>query len=105
MPFWTNRFLNWNTNDANGPGTLGKDVEARPYVGGRPAGLWSLCKQTGDATCKDQFCGEQGSDVVRGVQVPASVLFTDPSQFKLANCSVQRDMTGGLYSDALYCNG
>ena len=43
LPFWSDRFLNWNKNDANGPGTTGKDFEARPYFDGRPSSLWLLC--------------------------------------------------------------
>ena len=54
--FWDNRYLNWNTNDSNGPGNLGKNVEMLPYFRGRPAGLWSLCEQTTDSSCVGQFC-------------------------------------------------
>ena len=94
-----------NTNDVNGPGTLGKDIKARPYFSVRPVGLWLLCEHTSDAACEDQFCGEQGSAVVRGAQVLASTLSADPSRFKFVDFSAQREMTSGLYSNALYCNG
>ena len=104
-PYWDDRLLSWNTNDSNGPGNLGEKVEMRPYFGGKPAGLWSLCEQITDSSCEDQFCGEQGSAEIRGAQVPARITFADPSYFDYSNCTNQQEMTNRLYDKALYCNG
>ncbi|KAL7555017.1 hypothetical protein ACHAWF_018598 [Thalassiosira exigua] len=103
--FWDNRYLSWNTDEANSPGNLGKNVEMLPYFGGRPAGLWSLCEQTDDSNCEGQFCGERGSAEIRGAHVPPIITNADPSNFNFADCPNQQDMTSSLYDRALYCNG
>ena len=75
-----------------------------PYFSGRAAGLWSLCEQTSDPSCENQFCGERGKAEVRGAYVPAVTLNADPSRFT-TNCSSQEDMTNSQYENALFCNG
>ena len=104
--FWDDKYLSWNTNDSNGPGNLGENVETLPYFGGRPAGLWSLCEQITSSECEDHsFCGDQGSAEKRGAHVPATVLNADPSRFVFSDCSNQGEMTDRLYDQALFCNG
>ena len=103
--FWDDKFLSWNTNDSNGAGNLGANVETLSYFSGRPVGLWSLCEQSSDVTCQDHFCGENGSAELRGAYVPSSAIDADPSRFVYSDCSAQVEMTNSLYDHALFCNG
>ena len=102
--FWFDSMLYHNTNDVNKGKNLGANVEMNPYFSGRAAGLWSLCEQTSDLSCENQFCGERGNAEVRGAYVPAVTLNADPSRFT-TNCSRQEDMTNSQYENALFCNG
>jgi sodium/potassium-transporting ATPase subunit alpha len=99
--YWDDSMLFHNTNDANKGGNLGQNTN---YFRGRAAGLWSLCEQTSVSSCENQFCGERGSAVIRGVQVPEVALNADPSRFT-TNCSAQPSMTNNVYDNALFCNG
>ncbi|KAK1737538.1 sodium/potassium-transporting ATPase subunit alpha [Skeletonema marinoi] len=86
--YWDDSMLFHNTNDVNKGGNLAQNTNT--YFRGRAAGLWSLCEQTSDPSCENQFCGDRGSAIVRGVEyeLPA-----------------QTAMTSNLYDNALYCNG
>ena len=46
-PFWENKFLFWDADDSNGPGTYGAQVEQQIYFTGQPHGLWSICAAEG----------------------------------------------------------
>jgi len=100
--YWNDSMLFHNTNDINKGGNFAQNVNT--YFRGRAAGLWSLCEQTSDTRCENQFCGERGSAIVRGVEVPVISLNADPSRFS-TDCSAQTRMTSNLYDNALYCNG
>ncbi|KAK1737535.1 sodium/potassium-transporting ATPase subunit alpha [Skeletonema marinoi] len=100
--YWDDSMLFHNTIDVNKGGNLAQNTNT--YFRGRAAGLWSLCEQTSDPSCENQFCGDRGSAIVRGVEVPAAALNADPSRFS-TNCTAQTAMTSNLYDNALYCNG
>mmetsp|Transcript_24130 Transcript_24130/g.41178 ORF Transcript_24130/g.41178 Transcript_24130/m.41178 type:complete len:1139 (-) Transcript_24130:789-4205(-) len=82
--YWDDSMLFHNTNDANKGGNLAQNTNT--YFRGRAAGLWSLCEQTSDPSCENQFCGDRGSAIVRGVEVPAAALNADTSRFSTKHC-------------------
>lgn len=100
--YWDDSMLFHNTDNVNKGGNLAQSTNT--YFRGRAAGLWSLCEQTSHPSCENQFCGESGSAIVRGIEVPSVALNADPSRF-ITDCSAQAQMTSNLYDNALYCNG
>mmetsp|Transcript_53455 Transcript_53455/g.64440 ORF Transcript_53455/g.64440 Transcript_53455/m.64440 type:complete len:1294 (+) Transcript_53455:176-4057(+) len=107
--FWNNQFLYWDTNDKNGPMTLGTGVERQLYFTGRPAGLYSLCAAN-DGQLGHYY--EDKSAVLRGAQFPADAIAkSEPLLFEIDgkricdNEPAGATMTDRHYNATVFCNG
>ena len=102
--FWNDKFLYWNTDDANIAQSIGEDIDSAVYFRSAPAGLWSLCAHEDDK-CSNSFCGEDGNAKVRGIATPDYADVKPSSDFQFSSCDDQAKMTNKKYKHAQFCNG
>ena len=105
-PFWEDKFLYWDADDRNGPGTYGSEVEQQLYFTGQPYGLWSIC-----AAEDGKLGAHEGNAEVRGLTVPSSSKDQNAKSFNFSgklicpNESNQTRLTNEHYFTAKFCNG